>query len=304
MLLLLPKLIPLYFTIFLGFLAGRRLKVERESIGALVFYILVPLIMFSGVMKADFTFSTFTLPFVTFAFAACMNFLFLWLSRRVWKDAHANIIACTAGTGNTGYFGLPVAMALFDEPTVAAYILLILGTSIAESSTGFFIAACGKSSVRDSFIKVLKLPLIYAFAIGVVLRLCEVSLPAFMWEFLASVKGAYTLLGMMIVGLGLAGLHRLQPDMKFIGMSFAAKFIVWPVLMLLLVWADRTWLGIYPESIHHALLLLSIVPMAANTVVIATILNIEPEKVATAVFLSYVLAIIYVPLMVTLFVLP
>ncbi len=55
MLFLLPKLIPLYITIFLGFLAGRRLGVERESVGALVFYILAPVIMLSGVMKADFT---------------------------------------------------------------------------------------------------------------------------------------------------------------------------------------------------------------------------------------------------------
>lgn len=298
MLFLLPKLIPLYITIFLGFVAGRKLKVERESMGALVFYLLAPIIMFSGVMKANFTFSTFALPFVTFAFAALMNLLFLRLSRLVWRDAHANIIACTAGTGNTGYFGLPVAMALFDEATVAAYILMILGTSIAESSIGFFIAACGKSSVRDSFLKVLKLPLLYAFAAGALLRLMGVELPPFLWDFIASVKGAYTLLGMMIVGLGLSGMCRLRVDMAFVGMSFFAKFIIWPLLMGLLVWLDRSLWGFYPESIHHALMLLAVVPMAANTVVIATILNIEPEKVASAVFLSYVLAIFYVPLMV------
>lgn len=44
-------------------------------------------------------------------------------------------------------------------------------------------------------------------------------------------------------------------------------------------------------------LLMACVPMAGNTVVIANQLNVHPEKAATAVMLSTILAIVSVPLM-------
>lgn len=297
-------LLPLYVTIFIGFGCGRWLKVERESIGKIVFYVLAPLVMFGGVLRAEATAATFSLPFVGFFFAAILNVVFLKLSRLKWDDAHANILACGAGTGNTGYFGLPLAIALFDEATVAAYILFMLGISICESSVGFFIAACGKSTVRESLIKLARLPLLYAFALGVFLRVVHASPPEIFWEFIGNIRGAYTVLGMMIVGLGLSGLQRLRIDWGYLSISFVAKFVAWPLMMAGVVWLDTVYFGVYPAQIHQAMMLISLVPLAANTVVIATILQTEPQKVATAVFLSYVLAVFYVPAMVGWLVMP
>jgi hypothetical protein len=61
-------------------------------------------------------------------------------------------------------------------------------------------------------------------------------------------------------------------------------------------------LGWWGQEAHAALLLLSFVPMAANTVVIANLLGVRPEKAAIAVFLSTLAALLYVPLMVSLFI--
>lgn len=302
--LLLIKLIPLYVTVILGVIAGRKLHVHRESIAKIVFYMLVPFIMFSGVMKAEFTLATLMLPFITYALSAAITLLFYWLGKRLWSDAHANIIACTAGTGNTGYFGLPVAIALFDEPTVAIYILLMLGVTLVESSLGYFLAARGHATLREALIKTARLPTLYAFIFGVALRALDIPLPAVAWDFLANIRGAYTVLGMMIVGLGIAGMHRLVIDGKFIAVTYAAKFIVWPLVALAFGALDDAFLGMYGANVHNALMLLAIVPMAANTVVIATLLNIVPEKAATAVLLSTLLALVYVPLMAALFIHP
>ena len=40
---------------------------------------------------------------------------FYWISASLWKDNTRNLLAFGAGTGNTAYFGIPVALILFDE---------------------------------------------------------------------------------------------------------------------------------------------------------------------------------------------
>lgn len=299
-LLLLVKLLPLYAMIGLGVFAGKRLKVDRESIGRIVFYFLIPVLVFSGVIKAKPTMATLFLPVLTFALSSVFCLVFLKIYRRIWPDARANILAMAAGTANTGYFGLPVAMAIFDEQTVGLYIVGLLGMTLYESSLGFFVAAKGKHTAEEALRKVARLPTLYAFLVGLAVYWSGIALPEIVWEFASTLRGAYVFLGMMIIGLGLAGMKRLALDWHFIALAFLPKLVLWPLAVIFLVFLDNHFLHFYAENIHHSLLLLSIMPMAANTVVIATILDAEPEKAATAVFLSTVLAIITVPLMTAL----
>lgn len=295
---LLAKLLPLYGTVALGYVAGRHLHIQRESVAKIVLFILVPCIMFSGVMKAEFTLATLAVPLVTYAMSATLSLLFYRIGRVFYQDATANIIGCTAGTGNTGYFGLPVAMVLFDEATVAVYILMILGVTLSESTVGYFLAARGHATWREAVRKTLKLPTVYAFAFGCLLQAFAVALPQPVWDFLGNVRGAYTILGMMIVGLGMAGLSSFTLDKRFIGITYTAKFVAWPLLALAVIALDEATLQLYGAPVHQALLVLSIVPMAANSVVIASLLGIVPEKVASSVLLSTLISVAYVPLMV------
>lgn len=299
--LLLTKLIPLYAMIVMGYIAGKKLGVSRDSVGVIVLYLLVPLIMLSGVIKADITPATLLLPLIAYGLSAALCIAFLWLNRRIWQDGTPNILACAAGTGNTGYFGLPVAIALFDEKTVAIYIILILGVTIFESTLGMYIAAKGHYSAKEAFTKVLRIPTIYAFFLGLLFHILQVPMPAVFWDFIGDIRGAYIVLGMMIIGLGLAAMPHFKLDFTFISMAFLAKFVAWPAAVFSFIWLDNAMLHLYTPQVHQALILLAIVPMPANSVVIATLFNTHPEKTASAVLLSTLLAIIYVPWMVAHF---
>ena len=41
--------------------------------------------------------------------------------------------------------------------------------------------------------------------------------------------------------------------------------------------------------------LFSIVPLAGNTVTVATILNVKPEKMSLAVFITTMISLLYIP---------
>ena len=54
-------------------------------------------------------------------------------------------------------------------------------------------------------------------------------------------------------------------------------------------------------SLPKVLLVASITPLAANTVVFATELKTHPKKASFAVFLSTIFALLYIPVFVALF---
>ncbi len=297
---LLVKIIPLYFIILFGFLAGKFLNAKKETIASILIYIISPIIVFSGAIKTEITASNLSLPVVIFLFCSFMAVLFLFLSKFIWQDSTRNIISFAAGAGNMGYFGLPVALAIFGEQYLSLAVLCILGLIIYENSLGFYIVAKGNFTAKESFTKLLKLPAIYAFFIGITINFLGINLGKIYDSVVFNFQGAYTVLGMMVIGMALAGVKKIDFDIKFISLAFTAKFLVWPILMFGLIFLDNNFLHFFNEAIYRVMMLMAIVPMAANAVVYATLLRVHPEKTAMAVFLSTVFALFYIPLITVL----
>lgn len=281
----------------MGFFAGKKLGASRDTVAQILFFLITPVVIFNGVINTKLDPSVLSLPLLTFLIGSILCLLFYKLSKKIWHDSTRNLLAISAGTGNTGYFGLPIALLLFDAQGEGVYIMSLLGVSLFENSLGFYMLAKGTHTAKESVQKLIKLPALYAFLFGVVVNLANFHPPVVWEEFAGYIKGTYTVLGMMIIGLSLAHVTHFKLDYKYIGMSFAAKFLAWPVIVLLLIFIDTHWLHYYDQTIYDALLLLSTVPLAANTVVLASLLKNQPEKAATAVILSTLFAIVYIPCM-------
>lgn len=298
---LLVKLIPLYVFILLGFIAGKFLEVKKETIASLLIYIIVPFVVLDGAVSTKISSAVLSLPFLFWFLSSFLCLLFFYVAKFLWKDTTRNLLALAAGTGNTGYFGLPLVLAFLGEKALGLAVLSLLGFIFFESTVGFFIVAKGHHTVKESLFKVLRLPILYAFLIGLVINLSGVHLGDVYSGMAGQLRGAYTILGMMVIGLGLASIKNLVFDFKFIGLAFLIRFLVWPLLILAIIFVDKTFLGFYDNSIHQVMILMSIVPLAANTVVFATALKAQPEKAAVAVLLSTIFALFYIPLVVSLY---
>ena len=296
---LLLKLLPLYITVGLGWLAGRFLNASGSHIAGIMLYIVTPSVVFSGVMSAPLSTSVILLPFVVFGFCTLIGLMHLVIARGWLNNASANLIPLSVGTGNTGYFGIPVALLLFGDRGLSIYIVCLLGTTLYENSIGFYLAARGRYGVRDCLLKVARLPSIYAFCLAVALNLADVAMPTILIPLFDNLRGAYSILGMMIIGMSILSFRGLAGDLRFTALAFFGKFVSWPLLALGFWWVDSHWLEIYDLAVYQAIFLISITPIAANTVVIATLLGTEPRQAAGTTLLSTVFALIYIPLMVS-----
>ena len=299
---LLLKIFPLYVNIILGYFSTKLLDVKRESIASILIYILGPIVVFSPTLSVKIDMSILFLPVFFYIFCSAIAFISLYIFGKSWNDPSGNILAFSAGTGNTGYFGIPLAIIFFPPYLADIYIFTVLASLLYESTTGFYVTAKGNFTVKESLNKMLKLPILYAFILGVILNLLGVGIPTEISSYTAQFKGAYGILGMMMLGMGLVGLQKGSDlDVKFISITFIFKFIFWPLAILGVIYLDREFYMFLNEDLYKVMFLFSIVPLAGNTVTLAVLLNAKPEKASFTVLLSTIVSVVYIPIVLALY---
>lgn len=294
------KIISVLLSIFIGFLAGRFSNVERESISSLVFYFISPIVFFSIPASTNVTFGDIGISIIVFIISSCLCVFTYHIYKQYWKDGTLNLLAMSAGTANSGYFMLPIAAALFDDNTLNIYMMAIIGLNIYESSVGYYICARDSHSNWSSIKHVLRLPTFNAFIFGCLFSLAGFTLPDFLDDFTYGMRSAYSILGMIMIGLGLSKMQSLQIDVKYTISSFISKFVFFPLGIYIFMMLDEYVFHLYNNNYYDALLLLSLAPIAGNTMIFAGIWKLNPERAATTVLLSSIFALLYIPIMASL----
>jgi hypothetical protein len=300
------KLIPLYLIIILGFVAGKKLHVQRESIAPLLLYFVVPIVTFKGIFLTDISLETFSYPFYFLIAGTLMAFVFFYLGKSFLHSSEkAGLLSLAASLANVGYFGLPLVFAIYGEEALGITVLLVLGLALHENFTAFLIAARGKYHFKDALYKTLKLPTIYTSIIAVFANLAYKyyyqpgtlldPVIGSLLDMSDKFIGAYSFLGMLMIGLGLAKITKLYFDWKFISLSLIAKFLVLPSLALAFIYLDTNFWHFYSKEALDIVFLMSIVPIGANTITIATELKLDTDTVSISVLLSTLIALFYIP---------
>lgn len=294
---LLSKIFPLYINIALGFVLSKYLKIKRDYIAFLLVYILAPIVIFFATLSLKLNMQLLFLPIFVFLFGSIIALYILKRYKNEWNDSSLNTLSFTCGTGNTGYFGIPLAMLLLNSNDANIFIFATLGSLLYENTVGFYVTAKGSFTARQSIIKVVKLPLIYAFIAGITLNLIGFKIPQFLIPTFENIKWTYGILGMMMLGMGMIGFNLKEDiDKKYLKIAYFFKFIFWPIAVLLITLIDKHFIGFLDESIYKILFLFSIVPLAGNTVTLAILLKAKPQKASFTVLLSTLISVIFIPI--------
>ncbi len=295
---LLGKILPLYVYMVLGYVGGRFLGMQRETVGALLLYFFYPVVYFDVIVTSRITPSTLSLPLLFLVLCCGMCILFLSIGARAWKDPTKNILAQTAGTGNYAYFAIPVAAAILPQQAQALVVLSGVGFIAYENTLGFFVAARGNYSPSEALSKLARLPALYAAVAALAINYLHVEVSSTVLDAAGNFKGGFSVLGMMTIGLGLATIDvgKFRIDWTYVLLAFAARFLVWPVLLCCIVAADSYFIGFYSAEAHKVMILMSVIPLSANTIIYSIALGAEPEKVSVGVLLSTLVALVLIPL--------
>lgn len=299
---ILLKIIPLYLIIVAGYLAARFYQVKKESVANLAIYIVAPSVVFIGTLKAGLAFNLLILPILSFIICVIFAIIYFYLGKLLWRDNTNSLLSFSCATGNTGYFGIPICIAIFGNQALPVVVMFALGLILFENSVGYYLFARSKHSVKESFKMLLKLPSLYAFLFGLIFNISQISTPEPLYQTLDMLKGAYAPLGMMIIGLGLSEAKKHHIDSLFMSIAFFQKFVVYLLVILAVIKIDQKWFGLFTPLIKGVLIIESVVPLPANSVAFATRFQAHPEKASIAVMISNFVALIVIPLVVAFFI--
>lgn len=299
--LLVANIIPLYVLIALGFIAGRWMDVNLTSIAKLLIFFLSPVVTFGAILNIDFNPSYILLPILLFIISTFVSLSSFRISKIFFKDGNANLIGASGVNGNSLYFGIPVVGALFGPEGVGIWVLMNLGPSINNFTLAYYLTARGKSSVKNSIIKLTKVPTIYAAIISIILNIYNFNMPNVGITYWNYSTGAFVILGMMMIGIALSKQSGFQLDFKLLSSFFITKFFIWPLLIIGLIALDQLYFQLYHEKIYTLMILFSVMPLIGNLVAYAAENNLHPERAAAAVLISTVFAIFTVPAAVILY---
>jgi malate permease and related proteins len=307
------KLLPLYFIIFLGYLAGKKLEVARESIAALLIYIVVPVVYFKAIFEMKLTLISLSYPIYLFLVGICLSLSFFYFGKKVFKDKEmAALLSLTSTLANTGYFGLPLLFVLYGESILGTAVLISFGLVLHEATLGFYLAAQGKYSPKQALSKTLKVPVIYAVIIALLgnyfynhyfLNLPHTALKETLELFIQNSMsmmnyfvGTLTVLGMSMIGLGLAKINHLKFNWKFISLSLFSKYFVYPAIFLIF-YIINLKAHFFDNEVLKVIFYLSLVPIGANSITLATQLNLDTDDASIVVIISTLISLLIIPIL-------
>lgn len=301
---LLLKILPLYLITLIGYISGKFLEIDRKSIALVIMYTIAPVVFFTGIVHDNIPLTNLSISAFVFLTCVILASTFLGLGSLIWKDSTKNILALCSSSGNMGYFGIPVGLAIFGTKALGTLIMAMLGVIIFQNTVAYFIAANGKYSFIKSLQRTLLVPNIYAVALAFYLKsfIDFQNLKGFyaqVFDLAKDFTGTYSILGMLIVGFGLSGIKNITINNKtslFLLLSLVAKFIAFPLLTYFFILIDISNFHLFNNRIYDILLMLSLAPIPANAVVIASTLKLNTDMISIAVLVSNIFALFLIPL--------
>jgi hypothetical protein len=261
----------------------------------LAIYIFAPFVSFGAVSIMTFDAAYLALPFLAYGISLTVTVISYHFAGKIWQEETRNLVGMASVSGNTMYFGLPLVMAVMGDQWVGVYMMMNLGALFGESTIGYYLAARGKFSVKQSMIRVLKLPIFYGVFAGFFVNLMGWSLPDVVLDYWNYTTGAWVLVGMLMIGVALSQNKRLSFSPKMIAYLFSVKFVLWPALALSLITLDILIWNNFDPYIYLMGAIYATVPLAGNPVAYAAQLGLKTQGLALAVLVSTLFALLYMP---------
>ena len=279
------SVLPIYFFIFLGFIAKKNLKnqIDEKSLVLLSLYFLQPIMIFWGLTKEPINYEFVISPLFFLISMGSTLFLMLLYSKIIFASkTDENIFLATALIGNTGNLGIPLGIALFGEQSVPYTNIINIANIFFMYTISIYFFARDKFSFKDSIKSIFKIPVIWFALFALLVNYYQVPIPK---EFnFALEMGAYTSLTLQLIIFG-TYLYSVKvksiPWKLSLQISFV-KHILLPIAGILIV-VNFTNLNTMVASI---LIMELMMPLAVNNVNFSVIYNTKPTDVAATILIS------------------
>jgi predicted permease len=286
---LLPAIVPVGLIILIGFLAGKTLTLESQTLSGLAIYILSPALITDSLYRTTLSAQS-TVGLVTgFAITSLLLYLVVWGMGKTLKLTpliQKSLIASTLFP-NTGNLGLPLTSFALGAAGLERAVIYLIASSILISGVGPALITGG--GIGPGVRLALKLPLFWAILAGLTLRLLSVELPLRLDSGIQQLGMAAIPVALIILGTQLAS------TCFSVGIYEACAALIRLLLAPLIAYTIGQALQLSGLDLQ-VLVLQSAMPTAVNSVVLVTEFGGDAPRVARTIVFSTLMGFVTLPL--------
>jgi malate permease and related proteins len=279
-------ILPVFVVAGVGFVLARFLHASVKTLAHIVFYALVPCLVFKMLVTSNIIGPQFgKMAVLSVLVAAAMGLIArlvavpLRLSR---PELSAFLLVVMFSNG--GNYGLPVVLFAFGPEALSYGTVYFVVGSFMTYTIGVFLAATGRGGVRRAVAGVVRVPAIYGVATATVVIAAGLRLPLVVMRPISLLSDAALPMMMLVLGMQLER-ATIPERPKVVLVAVGLSLMVAPFVALGLVWV----LGLTGPA-RQAGVVLASMPVAVVTTILALEFDAAPAFVTSAVFLSTLLS--------------
>ncbi len=274
---------PIFAIVGLGYAYGKYKHSSMEAVNHMIMDIFVPALVFSKLVQSDFSLGEY-LPLAIASIIIMLGSGAVLYPIVRCSSVQAKTFIPPMMFSNAANIGLPLQVLAFGEQALPAAVILLLTFNLLQFSVGIYIL-----DHRSHWLDTFKRPVILAGLAAVICKLCGFHLPDAAAVPLSMMGDVCVPL--MLFSLGIRLNTAEFSDLK-LGLIGGLTSPILGILLAVLI----TQVIDMPEAHVGNLLLFAVLPPAIMNFLMAERFNQEPEKVASIVMVSNILAIISLPL--------
>ena len=213
-----------------------------------------------------------------------------WLGR---TDLERRTLIYAYTIPNYAYFGYPLIEAVFGSAFLADVMVFTIPISILTNTYGYWILTKGAKITAK---RILTTPVVWAPFIGIFLGLTQLKLPDVVMNLLTSSGACMSPISMLLVGFALANTNfwKLFTSGRAYVLSLIRMVGIPLVFFVILFFAG------FRDSFLLIPLLVMSMPIGVNTVVFPESIGEDATDNARVLFISYIMALVFLPLVFSL----
>ena len=302
--LVLTAVLPIFALILSGYLCGRRGlfgPTATDSLNLFVVWLALPALLFQ--IMAQIRPGDLGPPGFSLAFGGGMAATYvisIALDRGDRRLADKSIEGLDAAYANTGFLGIPLALALFGSAALPIVVVTALLTVCALFSVAIVLievdlqagatwGRVGRKVVRS----LARNPILLSPVLGLAYAATGLPLPAPVLRFTSLLGGAASPCALVTIGLFLAQRHD-RSDLRTVVRLVGLKLLIQPAVTGLLAFK----LFAMPALWSHSALLLSALPTGTGPFMLARYYERDAANTSQAILFSTVISLVTVSILV------
>ena len=293
---LLEVVLPVFVVALLGAAVGRWRDVPVEPFSTIALYLLGPALVFDAMARTDVSLgeSVRIVGVMVAGYVAMLAAATLWSVLRGHEPSLRAGVALAATSPNAGNMGLPVAALAFGDAGLQIAVVNFVIGALLINSGGIAVASMAGGDRRAALTAPLRYPYLYAAMAGLAVNAFDIDLPAALAVPAETLAGAAIPTMLIVLGLQLRTVKGAEdlPDTIAVNVG---RLVIAPAV----TWLVATAIGL-DDVTRGTLIVLSAMPVAVFTTILAKEFDAHPRFVAGAVVSTTLVSILSLSVLITL----